>query len=227
MSEAERIAKTLKGRRSANGWIAHCPCRNHGRGDRNPSLSIADGADGKLLLRCHKGGEFADVMDALRSRRIVEAAVSQARGHPIANIVARAARPAPATYSLEETFDVPDAEIAPLRRGRAYNPADYERSHIYQDETGTPTRMVTVERLPDGDKKVRQWGRLADGSWDLDAPKGPRIPYRLPDLLSLPEAPVFIPEGEKDVETLEALGCLATTRGWELAYRSQQVFCWA
>jgi hypothetical protein len=211
MSEAERIAKALNGRKSGRGWIARCPCRNHSHGDKNPSLSIADGDDGRLLLKCFKGGEFADVMDALRARRLIETAVSQARGSPFANIVATAARPAPATFSTEETFDVPNAEIAPLRRGRAYNSADYERSHIYQDETGTPTLMVTVERRPDGEKSVMQWGRLADGTWDTGASKGPRIPYRLPDLLSLPTAPVFIPEGEKDVETLEALGHLATT----------------
>ena len=40
----------------------------------------------------------------------------------------------------------------------------------------------------------------------------PRVLYRLPDLLNAPpERPVFVVEGEKDVETLASLGLIATT----------------
>src|SRR5262245_59192719 len=130
MSEAEKIARALKGRKSGNGWVCNCPSLTHGSHDRNPSLSVTDGKDGKLLLRCHKGCEFADVMDALRSRGIVET--------PIARMNARAAgaRPAPSSYSLEETFEMPKAHVEPLRRGRAWNPLEWDRSHML-------TRMET------------------------------------------------------------------------------------
>jgi hypothetical protein len=66
---ADRIGIALKGRRHGKGWLVSCPCPNHGsgRGDRNPSLSIADGDD-KLLLRCFAGCEFEDIIDALRGR---------------------------------------------------------------------------------------------------------------------------------------------------------------
>jgi hypothetical protein len=69
---ADRIGIALKGRRNGNGWLVSCPCPNHGsgRGDRNPSLSVAD-ADGKLLLRCFAGCEFEDIIDALKHRGIL------------------------------------------------------------------------------------------------------------------------------------------------------------
>jgi hypothetical protein len=37
-----------------NQWSASCPCRSD---DRSPTLSIAEGSGGRVLLRCHRGGE--------------------------------------------------------------------------------------------------------------------------------------------------------------------------
>jgi hypothetical protein len=67
---ADHIGTTLKGRRNGNGWLVRCPCPNHGkgRGDRFPSLSVADGDDGRLLLRCFAGCEFVDILDELKHR---------------------------------------------------------------------------------------------------------------------------------------------------------------
>jgi hypothetical protein len=215
MSEAESIARALKGRKSGNGWSCPCPSLTHGGKDKTPSLSVSEGNDGKLLLRCHKGCTFDDVMAALRSRGLIEEkrrSYARSAEEIIANMAARTARPAPRTYSTEETFMKVEAQVEPLQRGRAWDPLEYERSHIYHDASGNPCRLVAVKRKPDGDKQVVQFGRLADGSWDTAAPKGPAVPYRLPALLAAQGmSPVFIPEGEKDVETLEALGHLATT----------------
>ena len=61
---AEPIAKALGGRKAGSGWIARCPAHD----DRNPSLSLSTGKDGKVLLRCHAGCEQAQVIDALRAR---------------------------------------------------------------------------------------------------------------------------------------------------------------
>jgi hypothetical protein len=182
--------------------------------DKSHSLSLSEGKDGKLLVNCHKGCTFADVMAAFRSRGLIPDKSPHVRSTAaiIANMAARTARPAPRTYSIEETFDIAEAQVEPLTRGRAWNPHEYERSHIYCDATGNPCRLVAVKRKPDGDKAVTQFGRLADGSWDSEAPKGAAVPYHLPELLAAQgTSPVFIAEGEKDVETLEALGHLATT----------------
>jgi putative DNA primase/helicase len=65
---AEPIAKALGGRKVGNGWIARCPAHD----DRNPSLSLSTGTDGKVLLRCHAGCDQAQVIDALRARGLWE-----------------------------------------------------------------------------------------------------------------------------------------------------------
>ncbi len=61
---AETIAKALGGRKAGSGWIARCPAHD----DRNPSLSLSTGNDGKVLLRCHAGCDQVQVIDALRAR---------------------------------------------------------------------------------------------------------------------------------------------------------------
>jgi putative DNA primase/helicase len=63
---ATTIAKALGGRKTGAGWMARCPAHD----DREPSLSIAHGADGKLLVHCHAGCEQHRVVAALRARGI-------------------------------------------------------------------------------------------------------------------------------------------------------------
>jgi len=55
------IAKALGGHRNGHGYLCHC-----GRGDRNPSLSIHDSDEGKLLVRCFAGCDARDVLAELR-----------------------------------------------------------------------------------------------------------------------------------------------------------------
>ena len=60
---AETIAKALGGRKVGGGWMARCPAHE----DRNPSLSIHDADDGKVLVCCHAGCDQARVIEALRT----------------------------------------------------------------------------------------------------------------------------------------------------------------
>ena len=57
---AEQVASALKGTRTSSGWSARCPAHD----DKHPSLSIREGNDGRLLLKCHKGCDFADILKA-------------------------------------------------------------------------------------------------------------------------------------------------------------------
>jgi hypothetical protein len=60
-------------------------------------------------------------------------------------------------------------------------------------------------------KQFPQYHR-ENGRWTRGKPKGPKIPYRLPELLAAPpEAEVWFCEGEKDADNLAALGLIATT----------------
>lgn len=68
MSDARTLTIALGGRWYGRYGLACCPAH----GDRKPSLSIADAADGKLLLSCKAGCLFADVLTALRDRGLLD-----------------------------------------------------------------------------------------------------------------------------------------------------------
>jgi len=48
-------------RKTGRGWAARCPAHD----DKSPSLSIASGDGGRVLLYCHAGCDFTDICDAL------------------------------------------------------------------------------------------------------------------------------------------------------------------
>jgi hypothetical protein len=50
--------------RSGSGWSCRCPAHN----DRNPSLSLNSGDDGKALIRCHAGCTVEAVCAAIGLR---------------------------------------------------------------------------------------------------------------------------------------------------------------
>jgi hypothetical protein len=76
----------------------------------------------------------------------------------------------------------------------------------YRDEHGAPYLRVTRAE-PKGFHQMH-W---RDGGWRLGAPKGPKIPYRLPELLKAVHDLVFVVEGEKDADALASAGFVATT----------------
>uniref|UniRef100_A0A7V4WMA6 Zinc finger CHC2-type domain-containing protein n=1 Tax=Candidatus Caldatribacterium saccharofermentans TaxID=1454753 RepID=A0A7V4WMA6_9BACT len=59
----ERLLQLLNGVRQVGPgkWVARCPAHD----DRRPSLSIAEGKDGRILLHCFAGCRTADVLQAL------------------------------------------------------------------------------------------------------------------------------------------------------------------
>ncbi len=90
---AEAIAKALGGRKAGGGWMARCPAHD----DREPSLSLHGGHDGKVLVRCHAGCAQGRVIAALRSRGLWDQS-----GH------CQFTRPAPRT----DANDQPDRDDA-------------------------------------------------------------------------------------------------------------------
>jgi DNA polymerase len=81
-------------------------------------------------------------------------------------------------------------------------------TYVYKDHLGH--NHTKVEKREGKHFPQQFW---VAGNWVKSKPKGwLKIPYRLPELLAAgPVALVFIPEGEKDVESLRALGLIATT----------------
>jgi putative DNA primase/helicase len=63
---AETVAKALGGRKAGAAWMAKCPAHE----DREPSFSIKDADNGKVLVRCHAGCDQQHVIAALKARGI-------------------------------------------------------------------------------------------------------------------------------------------------------------
>src|SRR6185437_4691462 len=78
----------------------------------------------------------------------------------------------------------------------------------YRDRDDSLLFNVVRYLKPDGEKVFRQCRPDGHGGvvWNLGGIK--RIPYRLPELLKAET--VYLPEGEKDVHTLEAWGLVAS-----------------
>ena len=78
--------------------------------------------------------------------------------------------------------------------------------YIYKNERRE--NYLRVERTSDKQFPQSHW---ADGKWKWGKPKGPKIPYRLPELIKAEtDQPVVICEGEKDADNVAALGLVAT-----------------
>lgn len=90
---------------------------------------------------------------------------------------------------------------------RALGNSNIVETYDYQDETGKLLYQVT-RTAPKG-----FFMRRPDGKYGFKNGLGNvrRVLYRLPDLLKIDrQQPVFIPEGEKDVDSLLGLGLIAT-----------------
>jgi 5S rRNA maturation endonuclease (ribonuclease M5) len=61
---AAEIARNLHGRKLPSGWVAHCPAHD----DHDPSLSLKDADDGRVLVKCHAGCQQDAVVGALKAR---------------------------------------------------------------------------------------------------------------------------------------------------------------
>lgn len=68
-TSARTITKALNGH--WHGRYGLCLCPAHAN-TKSPALSVSDGYDGRLLLRCHAGCDFLSILDALKGLGLVE-----------------------------------------------------------------------------------------------------------------------------------------------------------
>ena len=78
-----------------------------------------------------------------------------------------------------------------------------EHVFVYEDESSKP--LFEVCRLAEGGFRQRKAGSK---KWGIEGVR--RVLYRLPQLIAEKDTTVFIPEGEKHVDALRALGLTAT-----------------
>ena len=68
MTDAKILTAALGGHWYGSYGLCLCPAHS----DRNPSLSLKNGADGRLLMHCHAGCSFPDILEALKRLGLIE-----------------------------------------------------------------------------------------------------------------------------------------------------------
>lgn len=188
MSTIADFRARLSGVRSDGngGLMALCPCHD----DHDPSLHVWVDEAGELAHDCKAGCNWKTVHAELERIGLCPPG-GNGQGRQTANVN-------PTQYSDKRTGErLPIVEFY-----------DYP-------ETG-PACLYTVGRTPKnsaGEKNFPVWRRRSSGGYDWGLGTAPRVLYhraRLRAAAATGEA-VVIAEGEKDVETLERTGWVATT----------------
>ncbi len=178
----ERVLSRLKGVKPAGSgkWMALCPSH----ADKQTSLSVREGRDGRCVMYCHAGCDFKTIVAAL------SLAVTD---------VFADSRP---TLTVSQPVVVEKAQGVD-KRARLVKTYDYTDAHgnlLYQVCRMDPKSFP--QRIPDG-----------KGDWKWGLGNVATVLYRLPEIIEAVEAQrrVFVVEGEKDADALAELGYPATT----------------
>ena len=188
-----------------NSWLACCPAHD----DRNPSLSVSVGDDGRVLLHCFAGCSS----DAVRATLGLEWRHLYVEPIGAANARTRTPRAAHAPPRADAAPAVTDAPTGRVLGSLDEARVAYRRqlgepsaSWIYRDAGGEPIGEVFRWDTPNG-KTIRP-AFLIDGGWRMTYPSV-RPLYGLNRIGTEPR--VFVVEGEKAAERLHALGYPAIT----------------
>jgi hypothetical protein len=184
--QAEQIAKALgNAKRVGKGWLASCPLPTHGQGhgDKNPSLSISDGEDGKPLFKCHSGCDQHQLFHAIRDYGLLPEIEKR---DPLASI-----KPLPALQApvLEHEWVYVDEDGEPLFVKQRFKT---------QSAKGKDYRQARINK---------------DGSRSYSLGDCRIVPYRFPELLNAKTAgrAIYLVEGEKAADALVEIGAIATS----------------
>jgi KaiC/GvpD/RAD55 family RecA-like ATPase len=169
------LAQLPRAKLHGKGWRAHCPAHD----DHEPSLDLAEGNDGRALLKCHAGCEVENIVSVLG---LTMADLFERRNEHVAS-------PAITLAALARAKLLPAAWLA-----KALGWYDLPQGGIgipYRDQSG-----ATVHT------KRRTALKAKDGSY---WPKGvPLMAYGLEDLAKVREAGYLIfVEGETDRAVLK------------------------
>ncbi|REK24792.1 MAG: DUF3987 domain-containing protein [Planctomycetota bacterium] len=199
------LAKLPDVKQAGTGWSARCPAHE----DQRPSLSVAEGDDGRALVNCHAGCTVDAICAALGLR--VADLMPTADKLPVNNVNVNG------NHRKSKKTAIP---LTPKPAGKTFSTAreavaELERRHgprsalwTYHDAHGEPVGVVVRWNLADGKKDIRPVSRHGDG-WRIGGMPEPRPLYCLPDLAGANR--VFVCEGEKATDAARSLGLVATT----------------
>ncbi|MFO0795921.1 MAG: DUF3987 domain-containing protein [Gemmataceae bacterium] len=197
MTPAETLLAKLPGAvPSGKGWAAKCPAHK----DRRASLSVAEGDDGRALVRCHAGctAEAVTAAVGLSLRDLMPEPTVRRVNRSVKPRPSRPAKPAGRAYATaEEALGALESQLGP-----------HTALWNYHDVSGKLVGFVARWDRTDGGKEIRPGALHADG-WRVSAMPEPRPLYRLPELAAATR--VVVVEGEKAAEAARSLGLTATT----------------
>lgn len=164
--------------------------------DEHESLSISVGRDGRALLKCHAGCALEEILGPLHLRA--------------ADLFAGPPNGAGDGTGGPRVRD-PDPKHRPAM----------VKSYDYRDAAGA----LVFQSCRFEPKTFRQRRPGANGVWIWNLEGVELVPYQLPEVRTAVASgrPVYIVEGEKDADSLAALGITATTNAggagkWRDAY---------
>ena len=191
--ETENFLNRLEGvRKTSTGWVARCPCRND---DNNPSLSVSQGNDGRVLVTCHRAMSCnVDEICTAVDLKVSDLMPSNGK-REITRFDSTKSEP----KKQQPTYEKPKLTFI-----ESYDFTDENSKLLFQkvryvDENGKKTFS---QRKPDG-----------KNGWTYSLGDIPKVLYNLPAVLEAKRngVPIWVVEGEKDANTLIDMGIVATT----------------
>lgn len=178
----------LNGATPRNNTInVRCPCHN----DKKASLSISQGRNNRIILSCHAGCNYKDILSEVG---LTEADLfNDGRATQEKNLLTKIA--SYVDKPIEAVYDYKDANGKYL-----YSKIRFIGKHI---------RYAVIDKKND--------------RFTMEKPKGVYSLYNLPAAIKAIKKgyPVYITEGEKNVDTLKNLGFTAVTAGSVSDWRSE------
>jgi hypothetical protein len=154
-------------RQSGGNFMARCPCRND---DSNPSLSVSEGNDGRVLVHCHRGngcdaGEICASVGLTISDIMPQNGTSTIYEKPI---------------TKREKQLPAQQQPKPITKEQLKFVCSYD----YLNESGELLFQKVRYVNQDGVKTFRQRKPLENGDWSYSLSDVPKILYNLPAVLA-------------------------------------------
>ncbi len=185
------------------GYMALCPAHD----DRNPSLSVREGDDGRVRVKCFAGCDEKDITHAMGLT------MGNLFLDPISPLHSNRQRPpapprpqpaAPKRRKRVKTVNHPDS-------GSGSCPI---ATYRYCTADGATVRVKARYITPDGKKDFRWFSPTGEGDWYADADENaPATLYGAERLAAQPDADILLTESEKDKDALQARDLLAVAAG--------------
>jgi hypothetical protein len=183
--QAEQIAQALgNAKKVGNGWLASCPVSSHGQGngDRNPSLSVTEGEDGKPLFFCHGGCDQETVFHAVKD------------------------------YGLLPDLPNPTDFLTQLKPLPKQEPVLEQEWHYTDEDGVTQHVKQRYKTADSKGKSYKQYRVDENGRRHASMTGANIVPYQLPEIEFARKTgrTVFLCEGEKAADAIRSIGAYAT-----------------